>query len=315
MKEGGNAVHCIHQGKGDAILFIHGMPTNRMLWDGIIQQLSSHHRCFAVDLPGMGETPFTPYSPGYLDRLAKQIEQLRTQHGVKKWHVVGHDAGCAIAIQYAAGFSRHVACLVLMSPAIFPELKPFYLLNALRKPLLGEVLAPLWHFLFWQIAMRRAIARGSGSTLLRAFSEPFSGLTGAWRLMRLVRWGRPEDMLGEIPTKLAALSMPTLLFHGLRDVLPASFAERAASLIPHARMVTLDTGHFIPLDKPKDVAACLRSFFAENRATMDLPIRAANRSARSARSRTVLAESVIFEDVDPPRLFHKPGRFTNAKAC
>ena len=101
-------------------------------------------------------------------------------------------------------------------------------------------------------------------------------------------------MLGEIPAKLAALLMPTLLFQGSRDVLPASFAERAASLIPHARVVTLDTGHFIPLDKPKDVAACLQSFFVENRATMDLPLRAANRSARSARSRTVLAEPLTF---------------------
>jgi pimeloyl-ACP methyl ester carboxylesterase len=295
MKEGGNAVHCIHQGKGDAILFIHGMPTNRMLWDGVIQQLSSHHRCFAVDLPGMGETPFIPYSYDYLDRQARQIELLRMQHGVKKWHIVGHDAGSAIAVQYAARFSQHVGCLVLMSPAIFPELKPFYLLNALRKPVVGEVLAPLLHFLFWQIAMRRAIAGESNATVLRAFSEPFSGLTGAWRLMRLVRWGRPEDILGEIPASLAALPMPTLLFHGMRDVLPATFAKRAASLIPHARVVTLDTGHFIPLDKPKDVAACLRSFFAENRTAMDVPIRTTHRSAWSTRPRTVLTEPVPFE--------------------
>ena len=131
-------MHCIHQGKGDAIIFIHGMPTNRMLWDGIIKELSGHHRCFAVDLPGMGETPFIPYDPGYLDRLAKQIELLRVQHGVKKWHVVGHDAGSVIAVQYAALFSQHVACLALMSPAIFPELRPFYLLNALRKPLVEK---------------------------------------------------------------------------------------------------------------------------------------------------------------------------------
>ena len=284
MEEGGNAVHCIHQGEGDAILFIHGMPTNRMLWGGLIQELSSHHRCYAVDLPGMGETPFIPYSVGYLDRQAEQIEQLRIQHGVEKWHVVGHDAGSAIAVQYAARFSSRVSCLALMSPAIFPDLKPFYLLNALRKPLVGEVLAPLLHLLFWRIAMRRALAGESNGALLRAFYEPFSGFTGSWQLMRLVRWGKPQDMLGEIPAKLAALLMPTLLFQGSRDVLPASFVERAASLIPHARVVTLDTGHFIPLDKPKDVAACLQSFFAENRGTtaMDLPIPAINRSARSA---------------------------------
>ncbi len=205
----------------------------------------------------------------------------------------GHDAGSAIAVQYAASFSPHVACLALMSPAIFPELKPFYLLNALRKPLVGEVLAPLLHFLFWKIAMRRAIAGESSNTLLRAFSEHSPGLQALGGLMRLVRWGRPEDMLSEIPARLAALPMPTLLFQGMRDVLPASFAERAALLIPRSKVVTLDAGHFIPVDKPKEVAGCLRSFFAENRATMDLPIRATDRSAWSARSRTVLAERVI----------------------
>jgi pimeloyl-ACP methyl ester carboxylesterase len=295
IEEGGNAMHCIHRGKGDAILFIHGMPTNRMLWDGTIQELSNHHRCFAIDLPGMGETPFIPYSPGYLDRLAKQIELLRMEHGVKKWHVVGHDAGSAVAVQYAARFSQHVACLALMSPAIFPELKPFYLLNALRKPLMGEVLAPLVHFLFWQVAMRRAMAGESNGTLLRAFSEPFSGLTGAWRLMRLVRWGRPEDMLGGIPARLGALAMPTLLFHGIRDVLPASFAERAALLIPRSKVVTLDAGHFIPLDKPKEVAACLRSFFAENHTTMDVAIRARKNKKPGTYARTKSAKPLSLE--------------------
>ena len=289
-------MHCIHQGKGDPILFIHGMPTNRMLWDGIIQQLSSHHRCFAVDLPGMGETPFIPYSPGYLDRLAKQIELLRIRHGVKKWHVVGHDAGSAVAVQYAARFSQHVACLALMSPAIFPELKPFFLLNPLRKPLVGEVLAPLLHFAFWQIAMRRAIVGASNNILLRAFYEPFSGLTGAWQLMRLVRWGKPEDMLGEIPAKLPTLPVPTLIFHGLRDVLPATFADRAASLIPHSKVVMLDAGHFIPLDKPKEVAACLQSFFAENRTAMAVPIRNLKLKKRGAHERTVITETSSLDE-------------------
>ena len=284
-------MHCVHQGKGDAILFIHGMPTNRMLWDGIIQQLSTCHRCFAVDLPGMGETPFIPYGPGYLDRLAKQIESLRVQHGVKKWHVVGHDAGSAIAVQYAARFSQHVACLALMSPAIFPELKPFFLLNPLRKPLIGEVLAPLLHFAFWQIAMRRALVGESNDILRRAFYEPFSGLTGAWQLMRLVRWGKTEYMLVENPASLSTLPVPTLIFHGSRDVLPATFAERAASLIPHSKVVTLDAGHFIPLDKTQEVVACLRNFFAENRTAMALPIRGRKLKERNAPVRTVIAET------------------------
>ena len=243
----------------------------------------------------MGETPFVPYSPDYLDRLAKQIDLLRIQHGVTKWHVVGHDAGSAVAVQYAGRFSRNVGCLALLSPAIFPDLKPFHLLNALRKPLLGETLAPLVHFIFWQIAMRRAVAGESKGALLRAFHEPFSGVAGAWRLMRLVRWGSPEVMLGEIPAMLPGLPMPTLLFHGVRDILPSTFAERAASLIPNSSVVTLETGHFIPLDKPSEVAVCLRRFFRENRVALVLPMRATNRSAWNARSRTLLVEPAASE--------------------
>jgi pimeloyl-ACP methyl ester carboxylesterase len=273
MREGSGAVHCTHQGSGDAILFIHGMPTNRMLWDGIIQQLSSHYQCFAVDLPGMGETPFLPYGPGYLDQLAERIELLRIRHGVRKWHIVGHDAGAAVAVQYASRFSRRVGCLALLSPAIFPDLKPFFLLSPLRQPLLGEVLAPMLHLVFWQVAMRRAIAGEVHRPRRRAFYQPFSGLIGSWKLMRLVRWGKPEEMLGEIPARLALLPMPALLFHGRRDVLPAAFAERAASLIPNSNLVTLDAGHFLPLEKPDEVAVCLRSFFAENTDAASVPMR------------------------------------------
>jgi pimeloyl-ACP methyl ester carboxylesterase len=151
------------------------------------------------------------------------------------------------------------------------------------------------HFLFWKIAMRRAIAGESNDTALRAFYKPFSGLTGAWQLMRLVRWGRPEDLLGEIPARLAALPMPTLLFHGMRDVLPSSFAERAALLIPHSRVVTLDTGHFIPIERPKDVAAYLRGFFVENRTAMDPPIQTRKLRRRSAHALTAVAEPLGLE--------------------
>jgi pimeloyl-ACP methyl ester carboxylesterase len=285
-------VHCSHQGRGNAILFIHGMPTSRALWDGVIRQLAGQHRCFAVDLPGMGETPFVPYGPDYLDRVAERIEQLRIQNGVKKWHVVGHDAGSAVAVQYAGRFSQHVACLALLSPAIFPELKPFYLLNPLRRPYVGEVIAPLLHFIFWRIAMRRAVAGESNSAALRAFYQPFSGPTGAWRTMRLVRWGKPEDMLGDIPAILGELPMPSLLFHGSRDVLPAAFAERAARLIPNARLVTVDAGHFLPLEKPGDVANSLRIFFAENWATNGFPVEARRSRKQSVHARTTTATAI-----------------------
>jgi pimeloyl-ACP methyl ester carboxylesterase len=292
-------VHCTHQGKGEAILFIHGMPTNHRLWDGVIARLSESHQCFAIDLPGMGETPFAPYRSDYLDRMAKQIEQLRMQHGVKKWHVVGHDAGSAIAVHYAGSFAKNVGCLALLSPAVFPDLKPFYLLNPLRKRLLGEVLAPLLLLLFWQIAMRRAIAGQANRALRRAFYKPFSGRAGAWKFMRLVRWGKPEDMLAGIPATLAQLPMPTLVFRGSHDVLPAAFADRAASLIPRSDMVTLDAGHFIPLERPREVAASLAEFFFRNSA--EAPVAPQDRKLRSRKALTPRTGRARLQDAEACR--------------
>jgi hypothetical protein len=113
--------------------------------------------------------------------------------------------------------------------------------------------------------------------------------------MRLVRWGRPEEVLGGIPAILPELSMPTLVLHGMRDVLPASFAERAASLIPNSTLVTLDAGHFVPLERPNEVANCVRRFFHNNRETSALPIQTLKTRKRAANPRRVAVRASISE--------------------
>lgn len=257
-------MHLVRCGSGDPILFIHGMPTSGRLWSGIIARLCQRYTCFAIDLPGMGETPRAGYDAQFLRHLAEQIDEIRAANGIDKWHVVGHDAGSAVAVHYAHYFPQHVACMALLSPALFPELRPFYLLEMLRTPILGELLAPFIGFIFWKIAMRRALAKSNrGDGVVADFYRPFSGIRGSWRFMRLMRWGKPAAVLADVPHFLPSLPMPTLIFHGSHDpAIPEEFARRAASLLPDASVVTLDSGHFIPLNQPESVAQRLSSFFA-----------------------------------------------------
>jgi pimeloyl-ACP methyl ester carboxylesterase len=254
-------MRCNSLGKGEAVLLIHGMPTNGRLWDGVVHDLSRDFRCFVIDLPGMGGTPFLPYSPSYFKQVAAQIEQLRIRYRVQRWHVVGHDGGCAVALQYAHLFPRRVGCMALLSPAIFPDLEPFFLLEFLRKPILGELTAPLVHTLFWRIAMRRAIPHAHNTSQRASFHKTFSGFAGPWKLLRLVRWGRPEVVFQHVPAILKSLDCPTLIIHGSRDVLPQSFAHRAADLIAHSQVITLDSGHFIPLEQATQVSLNLSAYF------------------------------------------------------
>lgn len=262
-------MHLVRCGSGDPILFLHGMPTSSHLWNGVTRRLCSRFDCFAVDLPGMGQTPLAAYGPDFLRSLAEQLDALRRQHNISRWHVVGHDAGSVVAVHYARYFGQYVDRLALLSPALFPELRPFFLLEALRKPILGEFLAPFLQFAFWDVAMSRALSADSdGAAAITAFRAPFAGLAGSWQFMRLVRWGKPSDLLADVPEFLPQLAMPTLIVHGRRDpAIPESFARRAAALIPNASMVTLDSGHFLPLHQPENIASSLAQFFTQPAAT------------------------------------------------
>jgi len=231
-------MHHVCGGSGDPVLFLHGMPTSCHLWDRITGRLCGNFTCIAVDLPGLGRTPRLPGGFRELDALAASIEALRIECGIERWHLVGHDAGCAIGVAYAHRYPHRVGRLALLTPSIFPDLKPFYLFEVLRKPVVGELMAPAINLLFWKLVMRHALEEDSNKNLDRDdivhdFHAPFHGLTGSWRLMSLLRWGNPAEVLASMPKQLTELLIPTLIFHGKRDVaVPPAFATRAASLIP-----------------------------------------------------------------------------------
>ena len=258
-------MYLLSSGSGYPVLFIHGMPTSSRLWGGIIDRMRDRFTCLVVDLPGLGRTPRIPYGPKQLEALAEQIEQIRVERNIEKWHVVGHDAGSAVAVHYAFRFQDRVDRLVLLSPAMFPELKPFHLFRLIRIPVIGELLAPLVNAIFWNMAMRYGVEekRVNTASAVEDFRAPFSGLLGGWRLMSVLRFGDPAELLAAVPEMLPQLQVPTLIFHGSRDkAIPEGFALRASALIPDSKMIVLDSGHFIPLNRPDAVARELLLFFA-----------------------------------------------------
>jgi pimeloyl-ACP methyl ester carboxylesterase len=261
-------MYLLSRGSGYPILFIHGIPTSSQLWSGVIDKLLGRFTCMAVDLPGLGRTPKGRCGDGgslnELESLAEQIERIRAEHGIDKWNVVGHDAGSAIAVHYAHRFQNRVGHLALLSPALFPELKPFHLFRVIRQPVIGELFAPVVNAIFWKIAMRYATEpqRRELNDVVEDFHAPFSGPLGAWRLMSVLRFGDPAELLASIPEMLPQLLMPTLIFQGSHDrAIPEIFARRASALIPQSKVIMVDSGHFIPLNNPEVIAAELLRFF------------------------------------------------------
>ncbi|MGN7949155.1 alpha/beta fold hydrolase [Microbacterium sp. 22215] len=87
--------------------------------------------------------------------------------------------------------------------------------------------------------------------------------TGAERLraqlaMQLTR----TDLLARLPE----LTMPTLVVSGLDDVIcPPHFHTEIVSAMADARLVSLDAGHLLPLERPREFGRLVRSWMSQQR--------------------------------------------------
>ncbi len=96
----GSKIHYIEQGKGDPILFLHGVPTSSYLWRNVIPHLSSLGRCIAPDLIGFGKSdkPKIEYSIfDHIHYIDAFIEKLQ----LKRITFVLHGWGSVIGFNYA----------------------------------------------------------------------------------------------------------------------------------------------------------------------------------------------------------------------
>src|SRR5262249_60581946 len=60
----------LEQGRGEALLLLHGFPLNSFQWRGVVPRLSAHRRCLAPDFLALGYTEVagrprvTPHAQG-----------------------------------------------------------------------------------------------------------------------------------------------------------------------------------------------------------------------------------------------------------
>lgn len=103
----------IDQGRGDAVLLIHGLPLSSFQWRDVIPKLATDRRCLAPDMLGLGYTEVAPgQAVGPLDQCEMLIEFLDAK-GVKKVDVIASDSGGAVAQHLVVRHPERVRSLLL----------------------------------------------------------------------------------------------------------------------------------------------------------------------------------------------------------
>ena len=88
------------------VVMIHGVLNDHSVWILQSRYLAHHgHNVMAIDLPGHCKSQGTP--PASVEDAAAHVLALLDAAGVDAAALVGHSFGALIALQAAAGCSRH----------------------------------------------------------------------------------------------------------------------------------------------------------------------------------------------------------------
>ena len=102
------------QGKGTAVVLLHGFLENKTMWDKYVSALSKNHRVITIDLLGHGETECLGYVHTMEDQ-ADMIFAVLISLRIRKIVLVGHSMGGYVALAFAELYPDNVKGLFLLN--------------------------------------------------------------------------------------------------------------------------------------------------------------------------------------------------------
>ena len=99
-------------GSGTPILFIHGYPMNRKLWNGQITALAEASRVLTLDLRGHGDSEQTP-GPYSMELFADDCKEFLDALGIQKAVICGLSMGGYVCMAFYRKYAARVAGIVL----------------------------------------------------------------------------------------------------------------------------------------------------------------------------------------------------------
>ncbi len=245
---------------GTPIVFLHGWGAFKELWWSALRDLGRDYRCFAIDMPGHGESRIR--QTDRIEAIASRVAEFCHDLGLDSIVLVGHSMGGAVAVELTLRYPALVKRLALIDAAVdahrMPAYTRAYLLPHIGWPLfritqaVGRVFLPLG----------RRIPHEHGGGWIRPWLRRASYLAtfdpdGLYRILRSLF----ATQAGE---RLQYIRAPVLVMTGQFDSLaPPSHARWLAQAIPGARFIMIPASLHNPMDeRPRAFVRAFRSFLA-----------------------------------------------------
>ena len=282
----GLRLHCVCAGAGPLMLFLHGFPEFWYEWKEQLREFGRDHLAVAPDLPGYNLSD----KPSKLERyrgdiLVEDIRALADHfRGGRKFILVGHDWGGALAWAFASAHPEKIEKIVIINaphPAIFGRLLATnadqqsasqYMLM-FRSPGAEAFLSANNHAALVEAVLGDLLRTGSfqesdKEAYLKAWSQP-GALTGGLNYYRANQVGPPgasgENVTGGNAAPDPArwtVRVPTLVIWGEKDIaLTTHNLEGLDQFVPDLTIKRIPDGsHWVIHQKPAEVNRYMREF-------------------------------------------------------
>jgi pimeloyl-ACP methyl ester carboxylesterase len=256
-------------GRGQPLVFLHGLLVDGLLWRKVTPLLEGKFRCIVPDWPlGSHRVALTSGAERSPRGMAHLVGDFLESHGLEDVTIVANDTGGAIAQLLVTERPQRVGRLVL-TPCDSHEnfLPPMF------RPLQWLARSPPLLQLAAQATRSARIRRsplGFGMLVKRLIPDE---ITRRWMQPSLSNRDVREDVVALLRAidsrdtlsaarKLHEFQRPTLIAWARHDpVFKQRFAERLLRDLPNARLEMIDDSRaFVPEDQPERLAELIDSF-------------------------------------------------------
>lgn len=230
----------LEQGGGDAtpILFLHGVGSDKSVWQPQLDHFGGKRRAVAFDYPGYGDSAFRDGATR--DDFAAAILAAMDALGIDRAHVCGLSLGGVIAIAMHEAASPRIASLIIAdSFAVHPDGQAIH----------DRSVAASQAMTMGELASARApmlMGNAANDQLKAEVIATMSAIDpAAYRLGAAAVW------LADQRDRAARISIPTLMLCGDEDsITPPSLSEELVRLIPGSRLEIVNgAGHLANVEQ------------------------------------------------------------------
>jgi pimeloyl-ACP methyl ester carboxylesterase len=250
-------MHYLDQGKGEALVLLHGLGGNCHEWDLQMKAFTSHYRVIAPDLRGHGlsEMPTTPtYTP--FDH-ASDVIALLDSLGVDKAWVLGLSAGGFATLALAVLHPERLKGIILASTAPYVDEDTHNVGERWVEILQNEGLHAYLARLVKDLFTLDFFLKHPEEVQDFINSQKHRNLAG---IAPSAKANNSFDVRGE----LSRIKLPALIIHGLNDrvVNPAHARRMRQALAGSEVKLLTGAGHIVNVERAREFNTAVLDFLA-----------------------------------------------------